>query len=299
MTTYNTVTLKDSTLNINLPFLNTKSILENIDSLIRYYEKSDSLVITDINRKELLFNALNSLQNSNIPYNTSQVVLEYNNQELMDKLIHSKMVDREDIEGDKHVFQIDSQREISDLIHKSFKMLDAIFPDFSYIFNTLIGTIFSFKVKGIGGGSVSNLLGMIWLNPLKKWTVVDIGEQIYHEFIHNAFFLDDMIHRIFPDPNLCTLPDAQVISAIRQEKRPLDRSYHATCVAIGLMHYYHTLKDEKKALQFLGPVKETLSELKTKQQYIGERGIIILEEMIKFSETLDYNSIDESLSLRL
>lgn len=88
------------------------------------------------------------------------------------------------------------------------------------------------------------------------------------------------------------------IAAIRKQRRPLDRSFHAACVAIGLMHYYYTLKDEKKAASFIEPVKESLNELQKKTKYMGERGIYTLEQMIKFIDTLDYSSIDQTLKLR-
>ncbi|WKB34877.1 hypothetical protein QS257_13605 [Terrilactibacillus sp. S3-3] len=135
------------------------------------------------------------------------------------------MVDSKDVENNKHIFKPNSQIEITDSLEKSFKLLKTFFPDFYYLFNTLIGTIFSFKVRGFGGGSVSRLIGVIWLNPIKNWNIVDIGEQLYHEFIHNAFFIDDMIHGTFPDPNACATEDALVISAIRKQKRPIHLCY--------------------------------------------------------------------------
>ncbi|OWT48474.1 hypothetical protein CER22_25625 [Bacillus sp. K2I17] len=137
----------------------------------------------------------------------------------------------------------------------------------------------------------------MWLNPSKKWSVIDYADAIYHEFIHNSLFFDDMINCIFPDPNACEDEEAHVISAIRKQRRPLDRSYHAACVAIGLMHYYYLLSDDKKSMSFLPHLRQTILEMNTKTSYLGPRGIETLEAMNNFITYQDLDSITESLNI--
>lgn len=120
---------------------------------------------------------------------------------------------------------------------------------------------------------------------------------MYHEFIHNSLFLDDMLNSIFPDTQIITTEQAMVTSTILKKKRPLDRSFHSACVAIGLMHFYYMMSDYNKVTTYLKPLRQTISEMNEKQNYMGERGITILEEMNKFSKLLDLDSITSTLSL--
>ncbi|NPC93214.1 hypothetical protein HOO54_13470 [Bacillus sp. WMMC1349] len=138
-------------------------------------------------------------------------------------------------------------------------------------------------------------MGLTWLSPPKTWSVVDYAEAIYHEFIHNSLFLDDMVNSVFPDPKACAEDEALVTSTILKRKRPLDRAYHSACVAVGIMHFYYMLRDFKKLKSFYKPLCKTIEELNNKKQYLGERGIETLKGLNNFIDKQDYKSISQFL----
>lgn len=158
-----------------------------------------------------------------------------------------------------------------------------------------ISTLYIIKKDGFGGGSVSGIVGFIWINPQPEWKVLDFAEHIYHEFIHNVLFIDDMVNCIFPDPQACAEPDGLVTSTILKWKRPLDRSYHAACVSIGIMHLYHMLRDTRSDRNFLGDLSITVSELNEKTSLLGDQGILLLNLMNDFVKNPNFNDISRTL----
>ncbi|TYR78276.1 hypothetical protein FZC66_20000 [Priestia megaterium] len=134
------------------------------------------------------------------------------------------------------------------------------------------------------------------MNPQPKWTVIDYAEAIYHEFIHQSIFVDDMVNCMFPDPNACAEDDALVTSTILKRKRPLDRSFHAAGVSIGIMHLYYLLNDKIKSKQFFEDLSVTLGEISQKTQYLGEQGIYTLKLMQQFVKEPNFDNITFSLN---
>ncbi|MDG0790806.1 HEXXH motif-containing putative peptide modification protein [Cohnella ginsengisoli] len=265
----------------NFSFLNGDHILSNIDRFIEISQGSPSGEASST-RKERLFASLNALQHSNIPFRNEAILIDFNNHDLLEHLIRDGMLDREDTVSNAHVFEEEDRRIIGDNIAKALSLLQMLQPELHHVMNELIGTIVCFRKPGYGGGSVSSLIGAIWFNPLAKWSVIDYAEALYHEFIHNSLFLDDMVDSVFPDTAIIATEEALVTSTILKIKRPLDRSFHSAAVAIGLMHFYHLLSDYDKISSFKEPLALTISEMNGKLKYLGEQGRIILNEMNQF-----------------
>ncbi|HBO6125208.1 hypothetical protein SA9_01975 [Staphylococcus warneri] len=136
---------------------------------------------------------------------------------------------------------------------------------------------------------------MIWLNPQNDWNIIDCAEAIYHEFIHQSIFLDDMVNSIFPDANACDQEEALVTSTILKRKRPLDRSFHAAGVSLGVMHLYYLLHDKEKSYQHYDDFKQTIEELNDKTQFLDDHGIYTLQEFNKYIVKPDYEVITKLL----
>lgn len=279
----------------NFSYLNSDHIISNMDKLIKVY-KSESAHHN--NRKSLFFEVINSIQNSNIPFEKDNVIIDFYNEDLLNHLITDGMMDTNDTIDNNHIFSNEDQTIIKNNINKAFQLIEILQPELHTLMQQLIGTIVCFRKKGFGGGSVSSLIGTIWLNPMAKWNVVDYAEALYHEFIHNSLFLDDMINSIFPDTKIITTDEALVTSTILKRKRPLDRSFHSAAVAIGLMHYYHLLSDYNKIVTFIEPLQKTIQEMNDKQKYLGEQGKNILSEMNNFIKNLDFESITNTLKFK-
>lgn len=75
----------------------------------------------------------------------------------------------------------------------------------------------------------------------------------------------------------------------------LDRSFHAANVSIGIMHLYHLLGDTAKSRMYKEDLEVTISELNERTHFLGERGILILNEMNNFLKNFDFDSITLTL----
>lgn len=280
----------------DLPYLNNKHIKNNILELFEFVkDEFGSEVSETANLKEKYFDSINKLQATKVPYSEKNIIINFYDEYLQNELLGLKMIDKEDLVDNQHIYNEEEQEEIENRIQKALNLIKLLHKDLYELIETIVGSFLILKKKNFGGGSVSNILGMIWLNPQKNWSVIDCAEAIYHEFIHQSIFLDDMINSIFPDANACAEDDALVTSTILKRKRPLDRSYHAAGVSLGVMHLYYMLHDKKGSYQHFDDFKTTIEEINQKTQYLDEHGKYILGEFNKYIEDPDYETISSLL----
>jgi len=177
-------------------------------------------------------------------------------------------------------YSTDEQISINTKIKDALNLLEEVFPNIFPHFNNLIPFIIVGRLNGFFGGSVSNRIGFIWLSPIEEWNYTDIAEQLFHEFIHNALFLEEMVNTVMPFTAVrMEEEDGLITSSIRQVKRGYDKSYHAAFVAYGLICFYVKIGQNKKALTFLNPLLISLDELIRNQNFLSERGIFLLDEL--------------------
>ncbi|MBN8203868.1 hypothetical protein [Bacillus sp. NTK034] len=170
----------------NLTFLNKREINRNIDAVIDYhFGEGTSSGIPDNEKKGYFIQTLNALQQSQIPFELDNIKIIFDSDILCEHLINNYLIEKKDTLDDKHLFNEEERREIVYNVEKALDLIKLLHPDLHYLINKHIGTLYFIKKEGFGGGSVSGLLGLIWLNPPKRWTVIDYAEALYHEFIHN------------------------------------------------------------------------------------------------------------------
>ncbi|UWE02250.1 aKG-HExxH-type peptide beta-hydroxylase [Laceyella sacchari] len=275
------------------PFLHSKNIIQNIETIITVFNPETP--ISEENRKRLFFDVINTLQSSSIPNKPNGIHMQFDNEALTNLIVKSTMLSPEDVADGKHLFNDEEREMIQYKMEKALDLIKILHPNLHYLMTQLIGTLYFIKKEGNGGDSVSSLIGLIWLNPQPDWTVIDYAECMYHEFIHNSLFLDDMVNTIFPDTEVLGTEDALVTSSILKWKRPLDRSFHSAAVAIALSHFYTMLGDTKKAQSYLPSVEQTVEELNSKTKYLGEQGVLTLNQMNHFLKARDYESLSKFL----
>lgn len=285
-----------ATTGMELAFLNGARIMANIDALIDAHHGGSGLVTA--NRKAALFEALNAIQGTAIPFARQGILMDFHSAKLAGYLVEEGMMDASDTDNDAHLFSAGEQRLIRANVDKALRLIRLLDPNLHTLINELIGVFPCFRKPGFGGGSVSSLVGMIWLNPQPNWTVIDYADAIVHEFIHNNLFLEDMVHTIFPDTGLLLREDALVTSTILKRKRPLDKAFHSAAVAIGLMYFYQLLSNYEKAISFTESLRQTVTELNGKiAEYLSPAGEAIVQGMNAFLNSFDYEAIAESLVL--
>jgi hypothetical protein len=282
---------------IMLPFLTKSNIERNIDILKEFCEKELNYTLAkNLSIKEYYFETINLLQDVPVPYSNDEMHITFFDLALQNKLLSLGMIDQSDLDNDQHIYSTEEQQFIRDNLNKAIELIRVLHPNLHAAINTLVGTFLILKKDLFGGGSVSNVLGLIWLNPQADWTIVDYAEAVYHEFIHQSIFLDDMVNCMFPNANDCATEEALVTSTILEMKRPLDRSFHAAGVSIGIMHLYFMLNDKIKSKQYLENLKLTLDEVNLKKKFLGEQGLLTLDLMRKFVDNPNFKDITYSLN---
>ena len=131
------------------------------------------------------------------------------------------------------------------------------------------------------GGSVSGRIGFLWLAPSPNWSGQDCGERLWHEYLHHALFLEDMVNTVFVrDPCAMSEPENRVPSAVLGAARRYDRSYHSAFVASGLIEYRARLSDIDGARAVFPRLWPCLDALATKQEVLTDNGADQLDRLI-------------------
>ena len=148
----------------------------------------------------------------------------------------------------------------------------------------LAATILVLRGEGMAGGSATGLIGTIWLFPDDRWDPVRFAENLLHESVHLALFLDEMINTLYVvDHAALEADDALVTSAIRRVRRPYDRSLHAACVAVELIDYHEHAGNAEAAARMREGVAASTVELADKARVLSPHGREVLAELIERS----------------
>ncbi len=263
----------------NLSVLNKENIEANIDEFLAHFYEN-RILDPEVKRENYLA-ALNKLQNNAIPTSKEYITIEENsNHDILHYLSTEKTAD---------LYSLKDNLEIKEKINKALDLLKHLNPNLYTLIYKLVGTIIFSKSGDFSSATAPTHLGIIFLNPNESWEIVDYAESIYHEFIHLSIFLEDMIHNLFNSN------EVQVKSVIRGVHRPLDKSFHAAIVSIGIMHLYYMTGDVKKQFQYMGELNDAVNELTQVDTYLDNKGKELLENMKLFSNTKDFEGINHCL----
>ncbi|EKO3807215.1 hypothetical protein NTE05_004471 [Vibrio harveyi] len=170
--------------------------------------------------------------------------------------------------------------ELTKEFWKAMQLIDHFMPKTSASIKKMIFTYLFAKRDGYEGGSVSSRIGMIWLNPTTKWSTYLWAENIVHEFIHNALFLEDMIHQVFPlAADVMEEDNAICLSAIRKTRRGYDKSFHSAFVSLGIINFYRAIGAPERAERFVVPLIHCVEELTAKEDVLSLHGRALLMEL--------------------
>ncbi len=98
------------------------------------------------------------------------------------------------------------------------------------LFDIIITDILIRSSEVAKGGSTSQAIGLIWLNPKPDYRPDDVVEILVHELTHHAMFLDELRHSHYRYPLLFD-SGTWTTSAILKVPRPLDKVLHSIVVA--------------------------------------------------------------------
>jgi hypothetical protein len=179
----------------------------------------------------------------------------------------------------------DARYRVSRNITHSLQLLDVLLPLPSQLLKLQVFDIVCSRVSDSGGGTASNLLGLIWLSPHPAWTSIDYAECLLHESVHLTLFLGDMTRGLYVNPREVRLnPEARAVSAIRGEKRPLDKTLHAAGVAAVLSEYYRALGATATSDAFIEPLRDSVRDMELASRFLSPYGREVLQAVAEFAE---------------
>jgi hypothetical protein len=255
----------------------------NINSVLRAIKSS---IETGRSERDDFFQALNNLQKLKISFEPSRAAprkrFECRTPQEQEVVLRFIGV------GERH-WMLDPEERLHvtrsvDSAIARLGELDSSFPD---TFASLVGELVFARLDRFGGGSVSDLIGVIWLSPSADWNAIDYAENILHEYLHQALFLDELANTIFAEsvPRMAE-GDALVRSAILQRQRGYDKAYHSAFVAYTLFQFHRLSGTGSADLSELDPLLITLNELLDNSVLLTNHGRAILVDLVRHVLTL-------------
>lgn len=174
----------------------------------------------------------------------------------------------------------DERHVVAEGISAGMKLLKSSDPRFHELVCALVGCIVVATGSRLEGASKSSILGTIYMNPQPDWATARYGETILHETVHEAHFLDQMIHPWFALPHweyekrgICAR------SPIRQIPRPLPLTLEACCVATILVDFLWRVGENSRAIEMSASTASSLASIEPVREHLATRGDVVYQEL--------------------
>jgi HEXXH motif-containing protein len=223
--------------------------------------------------------ALNTLQRFRLPIDLShdEIVVSFGDE--IDVALLSHLMAVEAPPRDRR-FTGQEQAGIRQNVSDALALIRRVDPDSWSSLHVVVGALLCARREHFDGGSISSLIGAIWLALEATRPVIDFAEIIVHEYVHQCLFLDDMVNGIFIGGETdLGVDEGLVTSAILRRKRGYDKAFHSAFVAAVLAIFYAACGRADRAAQFLGPVHVTLGELEEKATFLTDHGRDVLGQL--------------------
>ena len=176
----------------------------------------------------------------------------------------------------------DAERRLNQpVMREGLRHFRRSFPASFPVFCKAVPFVVLAKRDGHVSGSVSSRIGFVWLAPSPSWSGRDCGEHLWHEYIHQCLFLEDMVNTLFVrDPSALSEPWNRVPSAVRGVARRYDLAYHSAFVAAGLVEYRARNCDIDGARSMFPGLWSCLDGLAARKDVLTENGADQLDRLI-------------------
>lgn len=210
--------------------------------------------------KPRLVAALNELQRTSLPCAPDAVLITFDSEPVFEALAREAVLAAGEPPAGQRFPEAERPR-MAAAIRDAFEYIRAVDRPLHDLIVSTVSAIACIRREGTSG-SVSSLIGLIWLNPTEEWTVVDYAENIVHEFIHTSIFLEDLVHGVFTKSHNYTPPESLVTSAILKYPRGFNIAFHSFYVAAGLTIVLRAAGQHERAAQIASGIATTLPQLR-------------------------------------
>ncbi len=143
-----------------------------------------------------------------------------------------------------------------DLCQNGFARLQELDPGLAQVFDLVVAVVFSTPSPDPPGSmTTGELPGVVWVGPTRSWSATEVAEAYVHELTHTLLTLDEHRYGHYADYAVLNDADNLCVSAIRDEKRPLNAVAHSALVAYELLRM-RSLLSGKGGVQLHAPSEE-------------------------------------------
>lgn len=266
--------------------MHNNNVINNTSAVVSYTGRKPNMKTL---RRDY-FDSLNDIQDYKFYFNreNDEILLLTNIKDPYIQPTFKHFTELPELNHENYFSQIEANI-INRNIEVSMKKIERYNPGLTASILRLVGSCLLMKQNGITTGSSAISLGVILLNPSVTWQEINYCDAILHESIHQSIYLDDMVNGIYAK-SLSDMASVEgfVTSSIRKVKRPYDRSFQSACASAILVDFYSKLGMSKKVDELNEPLRVTLGELRSKNEFLTDLGKHILYELEAISE---YNKL--------
>ncbi|WP_176086511.1 HEXXH motif-containing putative peptide modification protein [Martelella sp. HB161492] len=260
-----------------LPVYKTETVLSSIDALLSVVDPDRTGGQTQRARFFAFLNRVLKVPVPHDPIHERPLLIARPNTQDEEKLLHALMGKGSDADIATVLFEDNEVRLLKARINDALDQIAILYPETYRGITAVVGAFVFARVKGYGGGTSSDAIGVIWCgmhNPAAD--VDDYIELILHEYMHQCLFIDDLCHRIFRY-SMKVLENYPARSAILNRERPLDKAYHSAFVAYILMR--HRLHTSGQVLEYLDTTRRCLEATRAQEAGLTAHGAARLGEL--------------------
>jgi hypothetical protein len=190
-------------------------------------------------------------------------------------------------------FDVHEISAISAALTESLELLARLHGDARKTFDLLVQVLLVVRIPAFG--SLSDALSMIVAGPEAAWSRLEITELLWHETVHQALFLEDLVESLFSvDQSQLGTPEACVPNPLLGINRPFDLAFHGTAVSVALIDLHLRAKSHRRVAQLIPTLAPSLDELMARRNLLSRRGNEILDELVVAVSQLTAGFVDLS-----
>lgn len=183
-------------------------------------------------------------------------------------------------------------------IKAAMSHLQEMSPSLYRMVRLLVTDIVVLNSGADGGGSASQMPGVVVMSPGPEWEVPQYAECLAHEAMHLNLFVADMVYGTFRLPSVALEADEhRALSAVKiGQRRPLDKAFHAAVVTVPLMY----LQNQRGVTDLIDLYTESLrdacADISQHRAIFTDYGAMLLDELCGFAESIDFEQAARTVS---
>ncbi|MCY0955832.1 aKG-HExxH-type peptide beta-hydroxylase [Streptomyces sp. H27-H5] len=180
----------------------------------------------------------------------------------------------------------------------ALSLIRRINPDLRTMVDFMVSDVVVLNSGTDGGGSASQLPGLVVMSPGATWTTLDYAMCLVHEGLHLNLFLGDAVHRTFYLTSVELEADEhRALSAVKiGQRRPLDKAFHAAAVTVPLMYMEDHQGETTLVDLYTASLKDACADLRKQREKFTPYGRLLLDELTAWGENIDFPHAARTIS---